>query len=63
VPSTVATERATNPFLRVDTPAVRAALAAAWPGRALDGAVARFAALRELKDSKAYRAQPEPLQG
>jgi hydroxyacylglutathione hydrolase len=49
VPSTIADERATNPFLRADLAHVRAA-AERHAGRALDGAVASFAALRQWKD-------------
>ena len=45
VPSTIARERSTNPFLRVDSPAVRATVGA-------DGdAVAVFAAVRKAKDT------------
>ena len=44
VPTTVSRERATNPFLRADDPA----LAARWGG---GDAVATFAALRAAKDS------------
>ena len=58
VPSTVALERATNPFLRGEVPTLRAAAAAAL-GRCdtdrLDG-LAVFTALRALKDTGAYRA-------
>jgi len=48
LPSTLASERACNPFLRVDAPGVRAALA----GLGVDTAdrVASFAALRSWKD-------------
>jgi hydroxyacylglutathione hydrolase len=49
VPSTIADERATNPFLRARVPAVRAA-AEAHAGRALADDVATFAALREWKN-------------
>jgi hydroxyacylglutathione hydrolase len=49
VPSTMADERATNPFLRAGLPHVRAA-AEQHAGRALDGAVASFAVLREWKN-------------
>jgi hydroxyacylglutathione hydrolase len=49
VPSTIADERATNPFLRAGVPAVRAA-AEAHAGHALADDVATFAALREWKD-------------
>jgi len=50
VPSTIADERATNPFLRAEVPAVRAA-AEAHAGRALPDAVAAFAELREWKNT------------
>ena len=49
VPSTIADELATNPFLRAGEPAVRAA-AEAHAGRLLDGDVAVFAALRAWKN-------------
>ena len=49
VPSTIADELATNPFLRANEPAVRAA-AEAHAGRLLDGDVAVFAQLRAWKD-------------
>ena len=49
VPSTIADELATNPFLRAGDPAVRAA-AEAHAGRLLDGDVAVFAELRAWKN-------------
>lgn len=49
LPSTLAEERACNPFLRVDTPAVRAAVAA-HTGHAPTDAVTTFAGLRQWKD-------------
>jgi hydroxyacylglutathione hydrolase len=49
VPSTMAIERATNPFLRVESPEVRAA-AAAHAAAAPADAVATFAALRAWKN-------------
>ncbi len=49
LPSTLAAERACNPFLRLDAPAVRAALRARQSG-ATDDRVSRFAALRRWKD-------------
>ena len=50
LPSTIAQERATNPFLRSDAPAIRAALGM---GDATDRAtrIAAFAALRARKDA------------
>lgn len=49
VPSTIALERATNPFLRVGEPAVVAA-AERWAGRSLGDGAAVFRALRTWKD-------------
>ena len=48
VPSTVATERATNPFLRADQPAVIAA--ARGKGASADDPISVFAALRTWKN-------------
>ncbi|HXF44976.1 MAG TPA: hydroxyacylglutathione hydrolase, partial [Burkholderiaceae bacterium] len=50
VPSTIGEELATNPFLRCDVPAVRAAAAAREPGAGRD-AVSTFAAIRAWKNS------------
>lgn len=49
LPSTIAQETATNPFLRVDEPEVRQALRARL-GREPDGSVEAFAELRRWKD-------------
>lgn len=49
LPSTLAVEGATNPFLRIDEPAVHAAVAR-HEGRAIDDRVEAFAALRRWKD-------------
>jgi hydroxyacylglutathione hydrolase len=49
VPSTLAGERACNPFLRIDAPAVRDAVAA-HVGRPLRDRVDAFAELRRWKD-------------
>ena len=49
LPATLASERACNPFLRCDDPAVRAA-AERRAGHALESAVAVFATLRRWKD-------------
>ena len=49
LPSTIARERAANPFLRVDTPAVREAVAARL-GRPTVDRVEAFAELRRWKD-------------
>lgn len=50
LPSAIALERASNPFLRADQAAVRAA-AEHWAGARLDSPAAVFAALRRWKDS------------
>ena len=50
LPSTIGDERATNPFLRAEQPAVKMA-AEARAGRSLDDAVATFAALRAWKNA------------
>jgi len=50
VPSTIADELATNPFLRVEVPAVSAS-AQAKAGRALPSAADRFAVLRAWKNA------------
>ena len=50
VPSTIAEERATNPFLRIDEPAVRAA-AELHAGRRLADRVAVFAEVRAWKNA------------
>jgi hydroxyacylglutathione hydrolase len=49
LPSTIALERATNPFLRCDTPALQATIAARL-GRAPADRVETFAELRRWKD-------------
>lgn len=49
LPVRLDSERACNPFLRVDAPAVRASLAA-WLGHDADDRIERFAALRRWKD-------------
>jgi len=49
VPSTIAEELATNPFLRCDEPAVRRAAEARQPGAGAD-AVGTFAAIRTWKN-------------
>jgi hydroxyacylglutathione hydrolase len=55
VPSTIAEERATNPFLRHHSPTLRASVAKAFPDRDLSTPEAIFAATRALKDRKDYR--------
>lgn len=56
VPSTIAEERATNPFLRFDSPTLRENVARAWPDRDLSSPSDIFAATRALKDRRAYKA-------
>jgi hydroxyacylglutathione hydrolase len=50
LPSTIGDERATNPFLRADEPAIRAA-AEQRAGRALPDRVAVFAEIRAWKNA------------
>jgi hydroxyacylglutathione hydrolase len=62
VPSTIALERATNPFLRPDSEELRRSVADAWPARSLATPAQVFAATRALKDRKDYRSNlPAPL--
>lgn len=56
VPTTIALERATNPFLRFDEGDVPSAVQAAWPDRNLTQPGDVFAATRALKDRKDYRS-------
>ncbi|MEW5892329.1 MAG: hydroxyacylglutathione hydrolase [Pseudomonadota bacterium] len=49
LPSTLELERATNPFLRCHTPALRQA-AEAWAGQRLDSEVAVWGVVREMKN-------------
>ena len=55
VPSTLAAECATNPFIRVDDAEIQARLQIAMPEMPLDTPSAVFAAARALKDRKDYR--------
>lgn len=55
VPSTVAVERATNPFLRWDSSELRNHVRAAMPEVSLTTSAQVFAATRALKDRKDYR--------
>lgn len=55
VPSTIAEERATNPFLRWSSPTIQAKLRAALPERPLGSPSEVFAATRALKDAKLYK--------
>jgi hydroxyacylglutathione hydrolase len=50
VPSTVAEEKATNPFLRTGSAELAASVRSRVPGAPVDDQVALFAALRALKD-------------
>jgi hydroxyacylglutathione hydrolase len=50
VPSTIAEEKATNPFLRMQSPELAASVRAKVPGLPPDDPVALFAAVRALKD-------------
>jgi hydroxyacylglutathione hydrolase len=50
LPVSLATERATNPFLRVDSSALRRAYSTALGADATQDRVARFAWLRRAKD-------------
>ena len=56
VPSTIAVERATNPFLRHHDPQLKARVQEAFPDRTLATAADVFAATRALKDKKAYKS-------
>jgi hydroxyacylglutathione hydrolase len=55
LPSTIAEERATNPFLRTDSATIRANVARALPDAPLDTPAQVFAATRKLKDMKLYK--------
>ena len=61
VPVALALEHATNPFLRVDTPAIRASCAHALGAAAAKDRVGRFAWLRREKDNFRAPAQPQAL--
>ena len=56
VPSTIGMERATNPFLRPGSPTIRASLARAFPDQTPVEHADVFAAVRRLKDGRAYKA-------
>ncbi|MCA9555184.1 MAG: hydroxyacylglutathione hydrolase [Myxococcales bacterium] len=56
VPSTVADELATNPFLRHHSAPIRGRVAAAYPERDLSSAAEVFAATRQLKNDKVYKS-------
>jgi hydroxyacylglutathione hydrolase len=57
VPSTIAEELATNPFLRHASPTLRSNVAAASPDALVERAEEVFAATRALKNKGAYKAQ------
>ena len=61
VPSTIGEERATNPFLRVEEPSIRWAVAEQFPEIDTDEPIATFAALRRWKDQGDYRAMPDDV--
>ncbi len=66
VPSTIAEERATNPFVRHMSPTLLSNVKAALPDRSYDTPADVFAATRALKDRKDYRARSDdelPLMG
>jgi hydroxyacylglutathione hydrolase len=50
VPSTIGEEKATNPFLRMDSPELAATVTSRVPGLSAGDPVALFAAVRDLKD-------------
>jgi hydroxyacylglutathione hydrolase len=60
VPSTIAEERATNPFLRADSPELVDTLARLLPGVTLASELDVFRAARALKDTKRHRMLPPP---
>ena len=51
VPSTIGEEKATNPFLRIDSPELAASVRERVPRVRVEDPVAVFAALRGLKDN------------
>jgi len=59
VPSTIAQERATNPFLRPGSSEIRSAVTEAFPDRALRTHADVFIATRALKDTRAYKARSD----
>jgi hydroxyacylglutathione hydrolase len=59
LPSTIETERRTNPFLRHASPTLREQVARALPERLLVTPGDVFAATRALKDRKDYKSIPE----
>lgn len=61
VPSTIALERATNPFLRTDSATLLDHLSQASPDADLSSPAAVFAATRALKDTKRYKSQGDDV--
>lgn len=59
VPSTLETERATNPFLRPGSPSLMAAVAQAMPDADLSTHGGVFAATRALKNTGVHKSAPE----
>jgi hydroxyacylglutathione hydrolase len=59
VPSTIAVERATTPFLRTHSAELRSHLGSATLEASLEGGAAVFAATRALKDGKAYKSMTD----
>ncbi|MCA9682249.1 MAG: hydroxyacylglutathione hydrolase, partial [Myxococcales bacterium] len=59
VPSTIADELATNPFLRGDEPGLRARVHAAMADEPMDTPAQVFAATRKLKDAKVYKSMTD----
>jgi hydroxyacylglutathione hydrolase len=66
VPSTIGEERATNPFVRLDSPELLTHTRAAMPDLPLDNPTEVFAAVRGWKNAGLHRAVPDdalPLAG
>jgi len=61
VPSTIAEERETNPFLRPGSPTILRELEARMPDADLSSPVKVFAATRALKDRKDHRSRSDDL--
>jgi len=56
IPSTIGIERATNPFLRHDSPTLRQSVSRAMPELPCDTPLEVFTATRALKDRRDYKA-------
>jgi hydroxyacylglutathione hydrolase len=61
VPSTIAEELATNPFMRHASPELQTSVRKAFPDRSLETPVEIFAATRALKDTRDYRSRPDAV--